>query len=236
MQKHHHHALPAALFVRGGSCATPCGGTSAYSSRFTSVVRRLPGNGAKGIGETESHGSRARSQHLTTIRLTTVHHAVSRPSNRPRIGSGCSAYMTLDSTYLRCPPVSCNFRAPSATELAIYHRGLDQLIIALHCTSSLGRICQDGGSQCLLATRPRLAHAKVDQVIEQSGTWKRPRVRMHIPLTIGTIAFDTIKVGSSLRGMDSLPCLLLPTSVVPLSCCTHAIECTNAPPRRDLTM
>jgi len=131
-QKHHHHALPAALFVRGGSCATACG-TSAYSSCFTSVVRRLPGNGAKGIGETESHGSRARSQHLATMRLTTIHHAASRFSNRPRIGSGCSAYMTLDSTYLRCPPVSCNFRAPSATELALCHRGLDQL--NYHCSA-----------------------------------------------------------------------------------------------------
>lgn len=120
-QKHYHHALLCVLFVRGGSCATPCG-TSAASSRFTLVVRRLPGNGAKGIGETESHGSRARSQHLTTMRLTPVHHAASRPSNRPRIGSGCSAYMTLDSTYLRCPPVSCNFRAPSATQLALHHR------------------------------------------------------------------------------------------------------------------
>jgi hypothetical protein len=124
-QRHYHHAPLAVLFVRGGSCATACG-TSAYSSRFTLVVRRLPGNGAKGIGETESPGSRARSQHLTTRRLTPVHHAASRPSNRPRIGSGCSAYMTLDSTYLRCPPVSCNFRAPSATQLALHHRGLDQ--------------------------------------------------------------------------------------------------------------
>jgi hypothetical protein len=35
--------------------------------------------------------------------------------------------------------------------------------------------------------------------------------------------------------MDSLPCLLL-TVVVPLSCFTHAIECTNAPRYRDLTM
>ena len=30
--------------------------------------------------------------------MTTAHHAL---PNRPRIGSGCSAYMTLDSTYLR---------------------------------------------------------------------------------------------------------------------------------------
>jgi hypothetical protein len=126
----------AVLFVRGGSCATACG-TSAYSSRFTLVVRRLPGNGAKGIGETESPGSRARSQHLTTRRLTPVHHAASRPSNRPRIGSGCSAYMTLDSTYLRCPPVSCNFKAPSATQLALHHRGLDQQ--SLLCTARAPR-------------------------------------------------------------------------------------------------
>jgi hypothetical protein len=132
-QKHYHHALLCAPFVRGGSCATACG-TSANSSRFTLVVRRLPGNGAKGIGETESPGSRARSQHLTTMGLTPVHHAASRPSNRQRIGSGCSAYMTLDSTYLRCPPVSCNFRAPSATQLALHHRrtSINYYCSALH--------------------------------------------------------------------------------------------------------
>jgi len=56
-QRHHHHA-PALRTVQyfssgGGSRATACS-TSAPSSRFTLVVRRLPGNGVKGIGETES--------------------------------------------------------------------------------------------------------------------------------------------------------------------------------------
>ena len=170
-QRHYHHAPLAVLFVRGGSCATACG-TSAYSSRFTLVVRRLPGNGAKGIGETESPGSRSRSQHLTTRRLTPVHHAAERPSNRPRIGSGCSAYMTLDSTYLRCPPVSCNFRAPSATQLALRHRGIDQQLPLCTARATRRECYQNNSSQCLLAPRPCLDNATVDHVIKQSGTWK----------------------------------------------------------------
>lgn len=113
-----------------------CNALRHFSSQLAFHLGRAPapGNGAKGIGETESHGSRARSQHLTTMRLTPVHHAASRPSNRPRIGSGCSAYMTLDSTYLRCPPVSCNFRAPSATQLALHHRtaSINYYCSALH--------------------------------------------------------------------------------------------------------
>ena len=164
-QKHYHHALLCVLFVRGGSCATPCG-TSAASSRFTLVVRRLPGNGAKGIGETESHGSRARSQHLTTMRLTPVHHAASRPSNRPRIGSGCSAYMTLDSTYLRCPPVSCNFRAPSATQLALRHRGIDQQLPLCTARATRGESTRITGPDA--SSLPGLASImpEVDQVIK----------------------------------------------------------------------
>jgi len=65
---------------------------------------------------------------------------------------------------------------------------------------------------------------------------KRSRVQVFNPLTIGTTAFDIIKFGSSLRGMESPPCLLLQSTVVPLLCCTHAIECTNAPLHRYLTM
>ena len=73
------------LFVRGGSCATACG-TSANSSRFTLVARRLPGNGAKGIGKTKSPW-------ISSTIATSDHHEV---DTRPPCG--LEALKTLEST------------------------------------------------------------------------------------------------------------------------------------------
>lgn len=110
-------------------------------------------------------------------------------------------------------------------------------IIALHCTSYPGEMCQIDWSQCLLAARPRLDHAKVDQVIKQSGTWKsRCRVRNSLDDRHDCILTRSSSAVVSVAWIVYPAYYYLPTSVVPLSCCTHAIECTNAPPCRDLTM
>lgn len=96
----HRHAfsMPSshARYRGGGSCATTCG-TLASSSCFTHVVRRAP-MAKLPSAKPKPSGSGARSGDCTEVRLTSAHHAL--PSG-PRIGSGCSAYMTLDSTYLR---------------------------------------------------------------------------------------------------------------------------------------
>lgn len=96
----HRHAfgMPSshARYRGGGSCATTCG-TLASSSCFTHVVRRAPMANFASANPKPS-GSGARSGDCTEVRLTSAHYAL--PSG-PRIGSGCSAYMTLDSTYLR---------------------------------------------------------------------------------------------------------------------------------------
>jgi hypothetical protein len=85
-----------ARFRGGGSCATTCG-TQALGSRFTWVVRRLPmATSASAKPNRPSYG--AQSDLPTDVRL---HSSTMQPFNGSRIGSGCRAYVTLDSTYLR---------------------------------------------------------------------------------------------------------------------------------------
>jgi hypothetical protein len=167
-QKHHHHA-PARRPFRPRRLL--CDGLRHFSIQLAFHLGRAPA-----AWQWCKRHRRNRISWISSTIATSDHQEIdtrppcgleaSRPSNRPRIGSGCSAYMTLDSTYLRCPPVSCNFRAPSATQLALHHRGLDQQLLLCTARATRGESTRITGPNA--SSLPGLASImpEVDQVIK----------------------------------------------------------------------